>query len=232
MAKAKRANQCSNIVKFQKIAHPRKIVTLPKNIEQEDYLDYLNDDSKVIVVATGRAGTGKTYIASSWAVEQLQRGEVNKIIVTRPNIPCDDGIGFLKGDMLDKMRPWIAPILDVLEDVGYDKAQIEKMIDLGEIEVVPVSFLRGRSFKDAVIIADEVQNLSKSAMLSLLTRVGTNSKLIVCGDEEQSDMDDDNGLKDFIRRFRNAYTKIALVELYKVERSEVVEEILEMYGDY
>lgn len=210
----------------------QKVNLLPKNLAQEAYIDHLEDPNVNIVFAVGYAGTGKTYLATLWSIQQLKAGEVDKIIITRPNIAVDDrDIGFLPGDIFKKMAPWTKPVLDVFEEY-YSVKDITRMLEENVIELVPLAYVRGRTFKNAAIILDEAQNTTRNSMLSVLTRIGENSKLVVTGDVKQSDRGSSNGLTDFLARFEGSKNiKVCHFGKDSIERHPVITEILRMYGE-
>jgi phosphate starvation-inducible PhoH-like protein len=210
----------------------QKVVLLPKNLAQEAYIDALENPSINIVFAHGYAGSGKTYLATLWAIKCLKEGSCEKIIITRPTISVDDkDIGYLPGDILKKMAPWTKPVLDVLEEY-YSVKEITAMIEENVIELVPIAYIRGRTFKRAVVILDESQNTTKNSMLSALTRIGEDTKMIITGDTRQTDRGSLNGLSDFLERF-NGSKRIAVCHFDKnsVERHPVIGEILKLYGE-
>ena len=171
----------------------------PKSYNQEQYLKYLKDPSVKILFVVGPAGSGKTYLACNEAIQLLKNGFINKIILTRPLVPVEEDIGFLPGNIIKKMDPWTKPIIDIFEE-KYSKQEIEKLIHNNIIEISPLAFMRGRTFKNAYIIADEMQNSSPNQMLMLTTRIGENSKMIITGDLKQSDKPDISGLNDFLQK--------------------------------
>jgi phosphate starvation-inducible PhoH-like protein len=228
--------QASNVIKLvdkQPQKRPR-VQLYPKNLNQEDYLFKLNDPSKMIVFATGPAGTGKTMLAVQWAVDQLKYGDASKIIITRPAVSVDEEHGFLPGDLNEKMAPWTRPIFDVIAE-NYTAKEIEHMVTEGIIETSPLAYMRGRTFKNAVVIADEMQNTTPSQMKMLLTRLGQGSKMVVTGDLQQADRPSNNGLLEFLKLYNNfenhRYVDICHFTVGDVERHEAVKEILEIYGD-
>lgn len=233
--KTKSFNSSEPIVDFGKYKKRNsQVVILPKNLKQEDYLTLLDDDTKNIVFATGPAGTGKTMLAVLAAVRALKSGEAEKIVVTRPAVSVDEQHGFLPGSLIEKMAPWTRPIFDVLEEY-YTPKEITAMIEDGVIEVAPLAYMRGRTFKEAYIIADEMQNATPNQMKMLLTRIGAGSRIIATGDLAQHDRGfDNNGLKDFMSLLKKTDTRrIGFVEFEKqdVERHPAVSEVLEIYGD-
>jgi len=205
---------------------------VPRNINQEELIASLEDEEKNIVFAVGPAGCGKTLLATLHAIKCLKQGLVDRIVITRPNVAVDDkDIGYLPGDVLKKMTPWMMPILDVLAEY-FNQAEIQAMLEEGVIEMVPIAFIRGRTFKNAYILVDEAQGTTINSMMSILTRIGENSKMVVTGDLAQSDRGKDNGLADFLDRFQNS-RHIDVIRFQKgdVERHPVVKEVLEIYND-
>jgi phosphate starvation-inducible PhoH-like protein len=167
-------------------------------------------------------------------VKFFQVGKFDKIIVTRPAVSVDEDLGFLPGTMQEKMAPWTRPIFDVLGEY-YLKKDIEDMINEGVIEISPLAYMRGRTFKNAYIIADEMQNATPNQMKMLLTRLGEGSKMIVTGDLNQADRLDDNGLIDFIRHI-NEHKSLKCIDLQHfdkkdIERHTAVKEVLSVYGE-
>jgi phosphate starvation-inducible PhoH-like protein len=229
-------HEASNVIKLvekQQQKRPR-IQLYPKNLNQENYLLKLNDPKKMIIFATGPAGTGKTMLAVQWAVDQLKYGDATKIIVTRPAVSVDEEHGFLPGDLNEKMAPWTRPIFDVIAE-NYTAKEIEHMVAEGIIETSPLAYMRGRTFKNAVVIADEMQNTTPSQMKMLLTRLGQGSKMVVTGDLQQADRPSNNGLLEFLKLYNNfedhRYVDICHFTVGDVERHEAVKEILAIYGD-
>jgi len=232
----KSKNYNSNIVEFNNFLPQKKkeVKILPRNVNQETYMLQLLDPKKDIVFGIGPAGTGKTLLAVQVAIKQFKDGKVDKIIVTRPAVSADEDLGFLPGTLEQKMAPWTRPIFDVLSEY-FSAYEIEGMVKEGVIEIAPLAFMRGRTFKRAFIIADEMQNATQNQMKMLLTRLGTGSKMAVTGDLNQADRLRDNGLIDFCRHLdqRGSSEKIDVVEFKKgdIERHDAVKEVLEIYGD-
>lgn len=171
----------------------RKII--PRSNNQKKYFQLLNE--KNIVFAVGPAGTGKTFLAVAKAVAALQKGLVNKIILSRPAVEAGEKLGFLPGDLKDKVDPFLRPIYDALYDMmPFD--QVEKKINNGIIEIAPIAFMRGRTLENCFVILDEAQNTSKIQMKMFLTRLGKNSQMVVVGDITQIDLvsKNDSGLLD------------------------------------
>jgi phosphate starvation-inducible PhoH-like protein len=212
----------------------RRVQIYPKSLSQETYLLKLNDPNKMIVFAIGPAGTGKTMLAVQWAVDQLKYGSADKIIITRPAVSVDEQHGFLPGDLNEKMAPWTKPIFDVLSE-NFNAREIENFVKEGVIETSPLAYMRGRTFKNSVVIADEMQNATPSQMKMLLTRLGHNSKMVVTGDLQQADRPSGNGLLEFLQLFNNfknnRYVDLVKFDVQDVERHEAVKEILAIYGD-
>lgn len=212
----------------------KQVVVLPRNVTQEDYIELLDNDTKNIVFAIGPAGTGKTMLAVQMAIRALKAGECDKIVVTRPAVSVDEQHGFLPGTLVDKMAPWTRPIFDVFEEYWTPK-QIAGMIEDGSIEIAPLAYMRGRTFKQAWILADEMQNATPSQMKMLLTRIGEGSKIVVTGDLAQHDRGyESNGLKDFIHNLETHSTsRISKVEFATgdIERHPAVSEVLKIYGE-
>jgi phosphate starvation-inducible PhoH-like protein len=213
----------------------RPVEIIPRNISQENYLDALMDADKSIVIATGPAGTGKSLLATMYAIKLLQNGEIKKIVITRPAVGVDEEEhGFLPGTIVDKLMPWVQPILDVFKE-HYSVPSITKMIEVGVLEFVPVAFVRGRTFKNTVVIFDEAQNSLPPAMKAVLTRIGDGSRIFVTGDMDQHDRGYAvNGLRDFIDRLdrRKSY-RIAHCAFghQDIERHPCVGDVLQLYND-
>ena len=178
---------------------PVKTKTLTaRNDRQLLYIKLIN--SQDLVFGLGPAGTGKTYIAAFKAAEALEKGEVKKIVVTRPIVEAGENIGFLPGDIGEKIDPYFIPIREALAE-RMGKGQFEYALKDGKIEFAPFAFMRGRTFNDAFVILDEAQNTTPSQMKMFLTRAGERSKLVVNGDLLQSDIQGPNGLLDAVKRF-------------------------------
>ena len=212
----------------------RRVQIYPKNLSQETYLLKLNDPQKMIIFAIGPAGTGKTMLAVQWAIDQLKYGHADKIIITRPAVSVDEDHGFLPGTLQEKMEPWTKPIMDVFAE-NYSVREIENFVKEGVIETSPLAYMRGRTFKNAVIIADEMQNATPSQMKMLLTRLGVGSRMVVTGDLQQADRPSNNGLLEFLGLFNNfhnhRYVDLCHFTAEDVERHEAVKEVLAIYGD-
>jgi phosphate starvation-inducible PhoH-like protein len=234
VSKAQQNERPTEVIEFGKYKKRQgKVTILPKNLAQEDYIALLDDLSVDIVFATGPAGTGKTMLAVLSAIKALKDGVCDKIVVTRPAVSVDEQHGYLPGTLVEKMAPWTRPIFDVFEEY-YSPREIEHMISENIIEIAPLAYMRGRTFKNAWILADEMQNATPNQMKMLLTRIGTNSRIIVTGDVTQHDRGfEANGLRDFIGRISDHNTRIDAVhfEHTDVERHPAVKEVLAIYGD-
>lgn len=211
-----------------------KVKIIPKNISQENYLDMLEDETKHVIFAMGPAGTGKTMLATQFAIKALQDNLIKKIIITRPAVSVDEQHGFLPGSLIEKLAPWVVPIIDVFKE-HYSVYQVEKMMQNEVIEICPLAYARGRTFKNSIVIADEMQNATPSQMKMILTRIGENSRMIITGDLKQHDRGfEANGLKDFVERFErkgSKYIGVCRFGAGDVERHPVIEHILDIYGD-
>lgn len=171
---------------------PRVQPLLPKNAAQKNYIECIHRYSQVFV--TGPAGTGKTYIAAAIAAEMYNRHKIQKIILTRPNIPAGKSLGFFAGTIEDKIAPWVYPLTEVLQE-RMGKGRYEVAHKRGAIEIVPFEVMRGRSFNNAFVILDEGQNLTAHEMKMFLTRIGEDSKVIINGDISQHDLQGSSGLQ-------------------------------------
>jgi phosphate starvation-inducible PhoH-like protein len=211
----------------------------PRSDNQKQYVSALNNQSIPIVFGTGPAGCGKTLFACTTAINLLQSGSVQKIVLTRPIVPVEEEeIGFLPGSLVNKMDPWTRPFFDIFLEF-YPQRDIDFMLASGVIEISPLAYMRGRTFKRCFIIADEMQNSTPNQMLMLLSRIGDGSKMVVTGDLKQSDRSLDNGLIDFMKKYKvcgrdfmeDDRGSIQLVEMTygDIERSPIVSKVLEIY---
>ena len=233
--KQQHQNQTNDVISVSAYRRRQKHVQIiPKNLLQEDYLEMLDDANKAIVFAMGPAGTGKTMLGVLAAIDAMNNRQCDKIVITRPAVSVDEQHGFLPGTLVEKMAPWTRPIFDVMEEYWSPK-EIENMIEENVIEIAPLAYMRGRTFKNAWIVADEMQNATPSQMKMLLTRIGDNSKIVVTGDLHQHDRGfENNGLKDFVKLLRTRNNQmIDIVEFTKseVERHPAVTAVLDIYGD-
>ena len=204
----------------------------PRNISQEKFLKSLKNIDYKIIIASGPAGTGKTLFGIEQGIRNYIIGDYEKLIFTRPVVSVDEDIGYLPGTLEDKMAPWIRPIFDILYNFISPK-EVELLISDKIIEISPLGFMRGRTFKNCWIVADEMQNSTISQMKMLLTRIGENSRLVITGDCDQHDRKDElNGLEDFLNKIKGRRSdSISSVEFDKsdIERENVVKEVLEIY---
>lgn len=213
----------------------RPIELIPKTRNQENLvLNLLNPDQH-IVIAVGPAGSGKTYLAMLAAVKAFRAGEAKRIVLTRPAIGVEDEQhGFLPGNLVAKMEPWTRPLLDVLREY-YRPAEITAMIEEGTIEISPLAYMRGRTFKNAWIIADEMQNATPSQMKMLLSRIGSHSRIVVTGDVEQADRRcNDNGLLDLCHRLESAPVPgmgVCVLTGKDIQRHPIIGSVLKLYAD-
>jgi phosphate starvation-inducible protein PhoH and related proteins len=226
-----------NTIRFDqaKPVKQRPIDIVPRTRNQERLVLALQDDSQHIVVTAGPAGTGKTYLAMLAAVKAFREGAVDRIVLTRPAVGVDDEKhGFLPGDLNQKMDPWVRPLTDILREY-YRQPDIQAMIEEQKIEIAPLAFMRGRTFKNAYIIADEMQNATPAQCKMLMTRIGENSKIVITGDVEQADRTKaNNGLADLCQRLKEGGVKgIAVCDLDNrdIQRHKIIDSVLDLYAD-
>jgi len=256
-----RVSKKSNPVDFiPKERIPESALTSPLTSTQELYINNLKNPEKRIIIATGPAGTGKTVFACEYGLHLFFKGVFEKIIFTRPLVSVDEEFGFLPGTMEEKMAPWVRPIYDVL--VQYIPAkEIQQLMDEKIIEIIPLGFMRGRTFKKTWIVADEMQNSTTNQMKMLLTRIGKGSKMVLTGDLQQCDHTTGhhykyggnrlepllNGLEDFLKRFYYRHSHFSSTEeeteiyggriVYNefgfsdIQREQVVKDVLNIYRE-
>ena len=224
-----------NTIRFDqtKPVKQRPIDIVPRSRNQERLVLALQNADQHIVVTAGPAGTGKTYLAMLAAVKAFRAGEVDRIVLTRPAVGVEDEKhGFLPGDLNQKMDPWVRPLTDILREY-YRQPDIQAMIEEQTIEIAPLAFMRGRTLKNAYIIADEMQNSSAGQVKMLLTRIGEGSKIVITGDVEQTDLKKgSNGLVDLCKRLQEGGVKgIAVCNLDErdVQRHPIIGKILHLY---
>ena len=212
-----------------------KINLTPK---QKKYSDFIHSNKYDLIIATGPAGTGKTWIACKKSLEHLHNGDIQKIVITRPTTTVEnENIGFLPGNTEEKFSPFSQPLFDCFQK-DISKKDIEMLIKNDKIEICPLGFMRGRTFDNAVIIADEMQNASIEQMVMLMTRIGKGSKLIIIGDPTQCDRKmKSNGLADLVNRIKNSsnelnHIKLITLENKDIQREAVVREVInKIYND-
>jgi phosphate starvation-inducible PhoH-like protein len=230
-----RYNDSQNVVELNSYFKKKQQVSiLPRNTSQEYYLELLKNPKKHIIFAIGPAGTGKTMLGVQWAIKQLKEGVIERIIITRPAVSVDEEHGFLPGTLNQKMEPWTKPIMDVFQEYYHTK-QIAEMLEEGIIEISPLAYMRGRTFKHAFIVADEMQNTTPSQMKMLLTRLGEGSRMVVTGDLNQADRPRENGLLEFCTLFDEGgdcrMIAMAKFQIKDIERHPVVREVLSIYKE-
>jgi len=211
-----------------RIAENGKII-VPRTENQAKYMTAMKN--LPITFGTGPAGTGKTYLAVVTALDLLLRGNVEKIILTRPAVEAGENLGFLPGDLMEKVNPYLRPLYDALiETLGQDR--ISKLMESGIIEVAPLAYMRGRTLNNAFIILDEAQNTSIAQMKMFLTRMGKNSKIVVSGDETQIDLPKHvhSGLIHAMRILSNV-KEMSIVQFTRadISRHPIVEKIVKAY---
>ena len=186
--------------------------------------------TSTVTLLAGSAGSGKTLLACQIALEKLFMREIEKIIITRPTVSKEE-IGFLPGDLRENMDPWVQPIYQNMFAL-YDKEKIEKLISEGQIEIVPVSFMRGRTFLDSVVIVDEAQNVTHEQMQMIVTRIGLRSKLIICGDDHQVDLKSkrESGFK-FLYSASRKIKNMCGISLKTNHRDPIVEDLINLYDE-
>jgi phosphate starvation-inducible PhoH-like protein len=201
---------------------------IPLNEEQKAAKEKILNNT--LTVLAGKAGSGKTLLACQIALDGLLRRHYEKIIITRPTVSKEE-IGFLPGDLREKMDPWIQPIYQNMYGL-YDKAKVEKLINDGKIEIVPLAFMRGRTFLDSCIIVDEAQNVTHNQMEMITTRIGLRSKMIVCGDDHQVDLKSkgESGFRFLYAAARRIKNMIGIT-LIQNHRDPIVDDLLEIYDD-
>ena len=216
----------------------------PKTPGQEMYWEDLQNNNIKVLLSIGPAGTGKTFLACHHAVNMLQNNYIDKIILTRPLVSADEEMGFLPGDLMHKMDPWTKPLFDVLKE-RYTTYEIESFLKKEVIEICPLAYMRGRTFKNALIIADEMQNSTPNQMFMIVTRLGSNSRLVITGDLQQTDLNKINGLEDINSRIlhyidilynqneddfvEKTGIKLSTLKKTDIQRSQIVSNIINLY---
>ncbi|QIK70177.1 PhoH family protein [Erysipelothrix sp. HDW6C] len=202
-----------------------------KTLGQKQLIDSMK--SHDMTFAIGPAGTGKTYLAVCYAAEQLKKNEIQKIILTRPAVEAGENLGFLPGDLKEKVDPYLRPLYDALDDM-FSPERTQRYIDKGVIEIAPLAYMRGRTLDDAVVILDEAQNTTKAQMMMFLSRLGRNSKMIITGDVDQIDLPRHqlSGLK-VAHEYLQGINEIAFVKLTHTDvvRHPLVIKILKKFAE-
>lgn len=210
---------------------------LPKQLK---FQSLILDKNIPIVFGIGPAGTGKTMITCKEGVQLLKANKYKKIIITRPVVSVDEEIGFLPGSLNEKMAPWVSPLYDYFNE--NESTSVNKLLSSQKIEIVPMAFMRGRTFNNAYIIGDEMQNSTPMQMKTLLTRIGRDSKLVITGDLAQSDLGSRNGLTDIVSLLSFKYQHepqdmykdgigIVKFDSSTILRNPVVKHVLDLYQD-
>jgi phosphate starvation-inducible PhoH-like protein len=219
----------STVQHLEEVIKTPKRSVIPRSKKQKEYIRSLKNNQ--IIMSLGPAGTGKTYLAVAMALTMLLEKKVERIILSRPAVEAGERLGFLPGDMKDKIDPYLRPLYDALYDLlDYDK--IQRKIESGEIEIAPLAFMRGRTLKNSFAILDEAQNATKTQIKMFLTRIGENSKLVVNGDPSQIDLPNKNqsGLMDS-QNILKGIKEIAIINFdhKDVIRHPLVTKIVEAY---
>ena len=215
---------------FKEKRRPKNPITFKLKLNEEQKIAKQTILLNTITLLAGKAGSGKTLLACQVALDGLFRRHYEKIIITRPTVSKEE-IGFLPGDLREKMDPWVQPIYQNFFQL-YDKIKIEKLIEDGKIEIVPVSFMRGRTFLDSMIIVDEAQNVTHQQMEMITSRLGLRSKMMVCGDAQQTDLKkkSDSGFK-FLYTAARKIKNLEAITLTTNHRNEIVEDLLNYYNE-
>ena len=214
------------VLKFPK----KKII--PKTLNQKRYLEAIFQ--KDVVFGIGPAGTGKTYLAMAAAINALLKGEIEKIILTRPAVEAGEALGFLPGDLEEKITPYLRPLYDAIHDM-LGKENAEKLMEKGVIEIAPLAYMRGRTLSKAYVILDEAQNTAPEQMMMFLTRLGDNSRMIVTGDITQIDLprNKESGLRQVTQILMHIpEIELFYFESFDVVRHPLVQKIIEAYEHY
>jgi phosphate starvation-inducible protein PhoH and related proteins len=226
------AETLKNLVNDRVQTHERRPGVTAKTVGQKKYLDAIRGHD--VTLGIGPAGTGKTYLAVATALAALREGKVSRIILTRPAVEAGEALGFLPGDLYEKITPYLRPLHDALHDM-LPAEDLQKLMERGTIEVAPLAYMRGRTLNNAFIILDEAQNSTTEQMLMFLTRLGHGSKVVVTGDETQIDLPPhkNSGLLEAHRALRHV-DGVAVVEFGKkdVVRHPLVQRIITAYEEH
>jgi phosphate starvation-inducible PhoH-like protein len=215
---------------FKEKRKPKNPITFKLQLNEEQKQAKAKILESTITLLAGAAGSGKTLLACQIGLERLFMREVEKVIITRPTVSKEE-IGFLPGDLREKMDPWVQPIYQNMY-LLYNKEKVEKCIAEGQIEIVPVSFMRGRTFVNCVVIVDEAQNVTHEQMEMIVTRIGKGSKMIICGDDAQVDLKQkrDSGFK-FLYAAAKKIKNLSAITLKQNHRDPIVEDLINLYND-
>ena len=194
-----------------------KKTIVPKSLGQKSYFEALNNYE--LVFGLGPAGTGKSYLAVAKGIDMLKKGLVEKIILTRPAVEAGERLGFLPGDLKEKVDPYLRPIYDALYEM-MPSDRVEKKIQSGEIEIAPIAFMRGRTFRNSFVIVDEAQNTTSVQMKMVLTRIGEGSRMVINGDLSQVDLP--SGHISGLKESKNILSKIKDIKIISLEASDVI----------
>ncbi|MGH8990382.1 MAG: PhoH family protein [Acidimicrobiia bacterium] len=224
-----KADQRPSDVLNTAVLRGRKTVR-PKTAGQKRYVDAIRD--QVITFGIGPAGTGKSYLAVALAIQALQAKQVNRIVLTRPAVEAGERLGFLPGDVIAKVDPYLRPLYDALYDM-VDPEAVQRLMERGSIEVAPLAYMRGRTLNDSFIILDEAQNTTAEQMKMFLTRLGFGSKAVVTGDVTQIDLPDGRGRSGLlaVRSILEGIPGLSFVELGSADvvRHRIVQDIVDAY---
>jgi phosphate starvation-inducible PhoH-like protein len=210
----------------------RGLKVAPKTVNQKSYVDAIREHT--ITVGIGPAGTGKSFLAVAMAVAALSRREVNRIVLTRPAVEAGERLGFLPGDMMAKVDPYLRPLFDALYDM-LEPERVNQHLERGVIEIAPLAYMRGRTLNDSFVILDEAQNTTPEQMKMFLTRLGFNSKIVVTGDITQVDLD--KGQRSGLVVIGDILSEVEGIEFVRfggedVVRHKLVQRIVEAYGEH
>jgi phosphate starvation-inducible PhoH-like protein len=210
----------------------RGLKVAPKTVNQKRYVDAIREHT--ITVGIGPAGTGKSFLAVAMAVAALSRREVNRIVLTRPAVEAGERLGFLPGDLMAKVDPYLRPLFDALYDM-LEPERVNQHLERGVIEIAPLAYMRGRTLNDSFVILDEAQNTTPEQMKMFLTRLGFNSKIVVTGDITQVDLD--KGQRSGLVVIGDILSEVEGIEFVRfggedVVRHKLVQRIVEAYGEY